>query len=273
VIALIFSYFRVPAIYQHRVLFWGVLGALVMRGVMIAVGAALIERFQWILYFFGAFLIFTAIKMLLAGDEEPHVERNPVVRLARRFLPVSKDYDGQKFFTRIAPGEEAPADAPPVPTSAAPAAPTPAPILPPGVGRWAVTPMFLVLLVIEVTDVVFAVDSIPAIFGITTDAFIVFTSNVFAILGLRSLYFALAALLDKFRYLKISLVFVLVFIGAKMILEQWFGGGHTEEGEHKHLIPIELSLGIILVTLLVGVAASMLKSRSERSEAPREEIP
>ena len=174
VIALIFTYFRVPLEYQHRVLFWGILGALVMRGVMIWFGAELIERFHWILYVFGAFLLFTGIKMLFAGDEEVEPEKNFIIRLARKLYPVATEYDGQHFFTQLD-------------------------------GRRALTPLALCLIMVETTDLIFAVDSIPAIFGITTEAFLVFTSNVFAILGLRSLYFVLVGLLRHFRYLKYGL--------------------------------------------------------------------
>lgn len=213
VIALIFAYFAVPAIYQHRVLFWGVLGALVMRGVMIAAGIALIRRFDWMVYVFGTLLLITAVKMLIARHDNLQPEKNPLVRLARRLYPISQTYEKQRFFTRMD-------------------------------GRRAITPLFLVLLVVESSDLLFAVDSIPAIFAITHDPFIVFTSNVFAILGLRSLYFALAAVMQRFRYVKISLVFVLVFVGIKMLLA------------HHHPIPTLVSLVVIVGMLLVGVAAS-----------------
>jgi len=220
VIALIFAYFKVPAIYQHRVLFWGILGAIVMRGMMIGIGAALISRFHWIIYVFGVMLILTAVKLLLAGDSHVDPEKNPLVRIARRIYPVSKDYEGEKFFTVVD-------------------------------GRKAVTPMFLVLLVVESTDVMFAVDSIPAIFAITQDPFLVFTSNVFAILGLRSLYFALAAIMGKFRYLKVSLVFILAFVGVKMLLS---GVYH---------IPTGVSLGTIAGILAVGIIASVMATRDD----------
>ncbi len=250
VIALIFAYFKVPGQYQHRVLFWGVLGALIMRGLMIWAGAELIERFSWTLYIFGGVLIVTAIKMLMAGDEEPDLEKNIFVRIVRKLFPISPGYEGQRFFTRI-------------------------PVAPSGqydggvlASRFAITPMFLVLLVIEGTDVVFAVDSIPAIFGITQDPFIVFTSNVFAILGLRSLFFALAAMLNKFQYLKTSLVFVLVFIGGKMIAEQWYQGRHpVAEGEKPHhLMPTEVSLAIVVAILATGVIASLIKARRDERQ-------
>jgi len=226
VIALIFGYFRVPGVYQHRVLFWGVVGALVMRGAMIAAGSALIHRFDWIVYVFGAFLILTALKMLRGAHQKLDPEKNPLVRLARRLFPVSTTYDGQRFFTRSG-------------------------------GRRTATPLFLVLLLVESSDAVFAVDSIPAIFAITDDPFIVFTSNVFAILGLRSLYFALAGVMDKFRYLSTSLVFVLAFVGVKMILA------------HHWPIPTPVSLAVIAATLLAGVAASVVASRrASGGEAP-----
>ncbi|MCK6545296.1 TerC family protein [Myxococcota bacterium] len=187
VIALVFQYFHVPTKYQHRVLFWGILGALVMRGVMIAAGAALLHSFSWTIYLFGGFLVLTAVRMMMGSTEKIDPEHNLLVRLARRFLPVSRGIESHDFFTRID-------------------------------GRRAVTPLFLVLLVVESTDVVFAVDSIPAIFAVTSDPYLVFTSNIFAILGLRSLYFALASLLTEFRYLKQSLVIVLAYVGVKMLL-------------------------------------------------------
>ena len=217
VIAMIFAYFRVPDIYQHRVLFWGILGALLMRGIMIAAGAALIQRFDWMIYVFGGLLILTALKMLFSKDEEIHPDDNALVKLARKLYPVTGSYEGHKFFT-IANGKRA------------------------------ITPLFLVLLVIESTDVIFAVDSIPAIFAITTDPYIVFTSNVFAILGLRSLYFALAAMMNKFRYLKVSIVVVLIYVGVKMLVS-----------ELCH-IPTLLSLGVILIILSVGVFSSIMKT-------------
>jgi tellurite resistance protein TerC len=220
VIALIFSYFHVPAAQQHRVLFWGILGALVMRAVMILAGAALIQRFDWIVYVFGGLLIVTAVKLLLSKHEEIHPDRNPLVRLARRVYPVSPMFEGGRFFTRID-------------------------------GRRAITPLFLSLLIVESTDLLFAIDSIPAIFAVTHDPFIVYTSNVFAILGLRSLYFALAGMMDKFHYLKFSLVFILAFVGVKMILE------------HHYPISKPVSLGVIAAALVVGVVASWVRARRE----------
>jgi tellurite resistance protein TerC len=216
VILLIFSYFKVPAKYQHRVLFWGVLGALVMRAAMIFLGAALIRKFDWIIYIFGAFLIITGIRMLSQKDTEIHPEKNPVVRLVTRYVPITHHYEGQKFFTRVN-------------------------------GKLAGTLLFLVLMIVEVTDLVFAVDSIPAIFAITTDTFIVYTSNVFAILGLRSLFFLLAGVVEKFHYLKIGLAIVLTFVGVKMLI--------VAVGFH---IPIGISLGVVAVVLLGAVAASLI---------------
>ena len=221
VIAVIFSYFAVPAKYQHRVLFWGILGALVMRGAMIALGAVLIQRFGWITYVFGGFLILTAIKMAFAGLEGVHPDKNILVRAVRAIWPISSRYDGQKFFTKI-PG-------------------------PDGVLRWAATPLFLALIVVEFTDLVFAVDSVPAIFAITGDPFIVFTSNVFAILGLRSLYFLLANMLGKFRFLKSSLILILMFVGVKMLLV------HST-----FKIDTTVALAVVVGLLGAGVAASLL---------------
>ncbi len=215
VFVVIFSYFAVPAKYQHRVLFWGILGALVMRGVFIGLGAALVSRFHWVIYVFGAFLIFTGIKIMAQRETAVHPERNPVVRLFRRFVPISAHYDGKRFFTREN-------------------------------GRLLATPLLLVLVVVEVTDVVFAVDSIPAIFAVTHDPFIVFTSNIFAILGLRSLYFLLAGMMSKFLYLKVGLGLVLVFVGAKMLTADLFH------------VPVQLSLGVVIALLAAAVAASLL---------------
>lgn len=218
VIAMIFAYFHVPAQFQHRVLFWGILGALILRGVMIGAGAALIHRFEWIIYVFGALLVLTALKMLMQKEERIEPDRNPLVRLARRFYPVTAEFEGQKFFTRMN-------------------------------GRRAVTPLFLVLLVVESTDVLFAIDSIPAIFGITSDPFLVFTSNVFAILGLRSLYFVLASIIEKFRYLKLSIVVVLAYIGVKMLISAYY-----------KIDPL-VSLAVVCGVLAVGMTASIIVAR------------
>ena len=212
VIAMIFNYFKVPAAYQHRVLFWGILGAIFFRGVMIALGIVLIHKFYWMTYVFGVLLLYSAWKMLKPGEEvEPN--KNPTIKLVKRFFPVSKHYDGENFFVRRRH------------------------IL-------AATPLFIALVAVETTDIMFAFDSIPAIFAITTDPFIVFTSNIFAILGLRSLYFVLAAFLDRFQYLKYSLVAILFFVGIKMMLQR-----HIE-------YPEWLSLTFILVSLLTGTLVS-----------------
>jgi tellurite resistance protein TerC len=191
VFVLIFTHFAVPAKYQHRVLFWGILGALVMRGVMIGAGAALIKEFAWVIYIFGGFLILSGIKMLIAADAEPDIENNRVINFMRSRFRVTETFEGEKFFV-IRKGK-----------------------------RW-MTPLSLVLILIEISDLVFAIDSIPAIFAITHDPFIVFTSNVFAILGLRSLYFALAGIVHRFHYLKYGLSLVLVLVGSKMVLNAWY---------------------------------------------------
>ena len=215
VIALIFTYFRVPLAYQHRVLFWGVVGALALRGVMIGAGAALLHRFAWMTYVFGGLLLLTAARMLMARHDTLAPEENLAVRAARRLLPVTTEFDGARFFTMRD-------------------------------GVRTATPLLLVLIMVETTDVMFAVDSIPAIFAVTHDPFIVYTSNVFAILGLRSLYFALAPMLERFRYLKTSLVFVLAYIGVKMLL------AHTQP------IPAAVSLAVVAGILGVGLAASLM---------------
>lgn len=222
VIALIFVYFGVPRAFQHRVLFWGILGALVMRGVMIFMGVALVQKFEWLLYLLGAFLVFTGIKMVFSGDEEVHPERNLAIRLARKLFPVSPNFDGQRFFTTFG-------------------------------GQPALTPLALVLLMVETTDLIFAVDSIPAILGITQNAYIVFTSNVFAILGLRSLYFVLAGAIAYFRYLKIGLSIVLVFIGLKMLLI------HTE-----YHVSTPVSLVVVGIIIAISILASVVAARRER---------
>lgn len=223
VIALIFSYFGVPLALQHRVLFWGILGALVLRGLMIWAGAAALAHFEWVVYVFGALLIVTAVKLLVARHDNLEPEKNLAVRFVRRFFPVTDGFQGNHFLVR-------------------------------GEAGWAITPLAVTLVVVETTDVLFAVDSIPAIFAVTRDPFLVFTSNVFAILGLRSLYFALAAVIHRFRYLKMSLVFVLAFVGVKMILS------------HYHPIPTVVSLAMIVGILVVGVLASLVGG--ERDTAP-----
>jgi tellurite resistance protein TerC len=224
VFALIFSYFAVPRQYQHRVLFFGVLGALVFRAVFIAAGAALIGQFQWVLYLFGAFLVLTGVKMYRQRSEHIDPSDNPVLRGARRLIPSTPDYHGKRFWVRQD-------------------------------GRWLATPLFFVLILIETMDIVFAVDSIPAIFAVTTDPFLVFTSNAFAILGLRSLYFLLADLMHRFIYLKAGLSAILVFVGAKMLLLDVVK------------IPIALSLAVIIGCLAVAVVASLRATRAEPEPA------
>lgn len=220
VFLLIFSYFRVPPLYQHKILFWGILGALIMRAVFILTGITLIQEFHWVIYIFGGFLILSGIKMGLQKDKEIHPERNPVLRLFRRFMPVTDSYKDNKFFIKRA-------------------------------GRYLATPLFVVLLVIETTDVIFAVDSIPAILAITLDPFIVYTSNVFAILGLRALYFALAGLMRLFHYLHYGLSAILVFVGVKMLLVNIYK------------IPVALALAVIASILLISVIASIIRPRRE----------
>ena len=228
VFVLIFSYFDVPARYQHRVLFWGILGALLMRGAMIAAGAVLISEFHWIIYVFGAFLVVTGIRMAMQTERAIDAQKNPVLRLVRRFVPVSEAYHGQKFWVRA---EVA------------------------GRLRLVATPLFVVLVLVETTDLIFAVDSIPAIFAITQDPFIVYTSNVFAILGLRALYFLLAGVIHRFHYLKLGLSVVLVFVGTKMLLTDIYK------------VPVGVSLGIIAVVLATSIVASLLMpKRAQPSE-------
>ena len=230
VFALLFSYFAVPAQYQHRVLFWGILGALVMRAIMIAAGTLLITKFAWIIYVFGAFLILTGIKMIVKKEEEIHPERNPVVRWFKKLMPVTPGYRGDKFF-----------------------------IIENGVRH--APPLFVGLLLVEVSDLIFAVDSIPAIFAVTKDPFIVYTSNVFAILGLRSLYFALSGVMDKFHHLKIGLGVVLSFVGVKMLL------GHTEWKIDTHL-----SLAVIVSILVTSGVGSILKPKPKSALSSAREV-
>lgn len=215
VFLVLFSYFAVPAQLQHRVLFWGILGALIMRAVFIMAGAALIQSFHWVIYIFGAFLVYTGFKLLASRESEIHPERNPAIRIFRRLVPCVPEYRGARFVVKEA-------------------------------GRRYATPLLLVLVAIEATDIVFAVDSIPAIFAITTDPFIVFTSNIFAILGLRALYFLLAGMIGRFRYLKVGLGLVLAYVGVKMLLSGWIH------------VPIGLSLGVIAGLLGISVAVSLL---------------
>ena len=230
VISLIFGYFAVPAAYQHRVLFWGILGVIVMRAVMIALGAAIVSNFSWVLYLFGAFLVLTGIKMLLPSSGPPDVANSPVLKLARRWMRVTDDYHGNRFFVRLPE---------------------------PGTGRVVrfATPLFLALLLVEAADLVFAVDSVPAIFAITSDPYIVYTSNIFAILGLRALYFALAAMVHRFHALKYALALVLVFIGGKIFWNQIMG----------KLDPA-ISLSVTLALILGGIVFSLLRPAPARGE-------
>ena len=221
VFILIFSYFHVPVQYQHKVLFWGILGALVMRVIFIFAGVALITKFHWIIYVFGAIIIFSGLKMLFQKSKKIEPDNNPIIRLVKKMLPVTNEYHGDKFFVKI------------------------------NKGIWAATPLFIVLVCIEITDLIFAVDSIPAILAITTDSFIVFTSNVFAILGLRSLYFALAGMLHLFRFLHIGLSYILMFIGLKMVFSDVYK------------IPIEYALIAVLSILVTSIAASLIFKKKQ----------
>src|SRR3954470_21518969 len=229
VFVLIFSYFRVPPEYQHRVLFWGILGALVMRGVMIGLGAYLIHHFEWILYVFGAFLVWTGFRMAAQDERSIEPEANPVIRLVRRLLPVTGSYRGPSFFIRE-PAEIG------------------------GRARRLATPLFVVLVLVETTDLIFAVDSIPAVFAVTRDPFLVYSSNVFAILGLRALYFLLSGIIGKFRHLKFGLSVVLIFVGGKMLLADVYK------------VPIGLSLGVIAAVIGASILTSL--SVPARSESP-----
>jgi tellurite resistance protein TerC len=233
VFVLIFGAFRVPLRYQHRVLFWGILGALVMRGVMIAAGAWLIQEFHWIIYLFGAFLVFTGIRMATHIDHGIDLESNVVLRILRRILPVTANYHGQKFFVRAERD---------------------------GKRQLAATPLFVVLALVETTDLIFAVDSIPAIFAVTQDPFIVYSSNVFAILGLRALYFLLAGIIHRFHYLKVGLSAVLVFVGAKMLTADLYK------------VPIGVSLSVIVILLAASVAASLKWPRRGDVAGPEPEV-
>jgi tellurite resistance protein TerC len=232
VMALVFSFFGIPRSHQHDVLFWGIIGVVIFRAIMIALGAVLLHRFEWILYVFGAFLVLTGIRMLLAkGDEKPDLENNRALQFLRRHLRVTTDLHGHRFFVRIAPTGQA------------------APVL-------YATPLFLALLVIEVADLVFAVDSVPAVFSVTQDTFVVYTSNIFAVLGLRSLYFALAALLHRFIYLQVALAVVLVFIGSKVLLANLLGK-----------IPPAVSLGVTFGILAAGIIFSLLGTRDAKEKS------
>ncbi|MEO5952145.1 MAG: TerC family protein [Chloroflexia bacterium] len=218
VFILLFSFFAVPAKYQYKVLFWGIIGALIMRVTLILVGATLIKEFHWVIYLFGGLLVVSGIRMALQGENHVEPDKNPVVRLFRRIMPVTSEYHGGSFFVR-------------------------------SMGKLAATPLFLVLLVVETTDLVFALDSIPAIFAVTSDPFIVYTSNVFAILGLRAMYFALAGIMDRFHYLKLGLAATLVFVGAKMLLS-----------DVVH-IPVLVALGVVAGIIATAVVASLLRPR------------
>ena len=222
VFLLIFNYFRVPSKYQYKVLFWGILGALIMRAIFIAAGVTLINLFHWMIYVFGAFLVIIAVKIAFEKEKEIHPENNPVLRLFRKFMPVSDNYATDKFFIKKT-------------------------------GKTFATPLFIVLLVIETTDVIFAVDSIPAILAITTDPFIVYTSNVFAILGLRALYFALAGVMELFHYLNIGLAVILAFVGVKMLISNFYE------------IPVSIALGVVVLTLAVSILASLMFPQQQKT--------
>lgn len=220
VFVLLFSYFKVPAEYQHKVLFWGVLGALILRAILIVLGVVLITKFSWVIYVFGAFLVFTGFKMAFQDDTHIEPEKNILIRMFKKFFPVTNEYHDGKFFVTIEKKKFA-------------------------------TPLFIVLIATEVTDLIFAFDSIPAIFAVTNDPFIIYTSNIFAILGLRAMYFALAGIINKFHYLKVGLSMILIFIGFKMLME----------GIYK--IPIGYSLGVIAIVLLASVVLSLLKPKTD----------
>ncbi len=224
IFVLLFTFFKVPAAYQHRVLYWGILGALIMRGTLIAVGVALIESFHWIIYLFGAFLIFTGIRMGFHKEIEVHPENDLLLKFIRRFVPVTENYEHDRFFVRRA-------------------------------GQVMVTPLLLVLLVIDTTDLIFAVDSIPAVFAVTRDPFLVYTSNIFAILGLRSLYFVFAGIMEKFYYLKLGLSVILTFVGVKMVLADVFS------------LPTALSLVVIAVVLTIAIVASIVRTRHQAAKS------
>lgn len=227
VFLLIFSHFAVPRQYQHRVLLWGILGAVAMRGFMIWLGVSLIAQFSWIMYLFGAFLIFTGIKMLIAADAEPDVVNNSLVRFMRTRFRITDDFEGEHFFVRKN-------------------------------GHRYITPLFMVLVLIEISDLIFAVDSIPAIFAITKDGYIIFTSNIFAILGLRSLYFALAAFIHRFEYLKYGLSIILVFIGSKMLVNHYYAIDPISTG---------FSLAVVVVLIAISVIGSLIKTRGQAASA------
>lgn len=228
VFVLIFSYFKTPSIHQHKILFWGIIGALIMRAVFIFAGVALLEKFHWTIYVFGAILIFTGYKMLVQKEKKIEPEKNPVIKLFRRVMPVTNELHDGKFFVNLK-------------------------------GKLFATPLFLVLLLVETTDLIFAVDSIPAILAVTQDQFIVYTSNVFAILGLRSLYFALAGMIDKFRYLSAGLAFILIFVGLKMVASDYYK------------LPIQVALLVIVGILALSIAASFVfKNKNDADQNKNE---
>lgn len=233
VISLIFTTLAVPAAYQHRVLFWGILGVIVLRGIMIGAGATLVSQYAWLLYVFAFFLIATGVKMLIVGDQKPDIENNAVLRFMRRFMRITPKTEGEAFFVRQ-----------PDPATGK-------------LALWA-TPLFVALVLVEIVDLIFAVDSVPAIFAITTDPYIIYTSNIFAILGLRALYFALAAVIDRFAYLKQALALVLVFIGSKIFIADLMGW---------EKFPAMVSLGITVALLAGGVIYSLYKTRPGRMQA------
>ena len=224
VFALIFSYFAVPARYQYRILFWGVVGALVLRGIFVLVGAELLERYDWMIYVFGVFLVYTGIRMAFHRDSEVHPERNPVLLVVRRVFPMTPDFQGERFFVRRS-------------------------------GKLLATPLLAVIVVVGTTDIVFAVDSIPAIFAITSSSFVVWSANAFAVLGLRPLYFMLAGMMDRFVYLQVGLSIVLVFVGAKFLVSDIVGK-----------VPIWVSLPFITTVVLVSILASLWRTRQKRSD-------
>jgi tellurite resistance protein TerC len=252
VIAMIFTFFAVPQLYQHRVLFWGILGALVLRGIMIALGAKLIAEFHWVLYLFAVFLILTAIKMLFLKTEHTDPNKNLVVRFTRRLFPVTARFHGEHFIVRAGAPASYESEVPGAPAMPDEAVEKARP------GTLLLTPLALALVMVETTDLIFAVDSIPAIFAITGDPFLVFTSNVFAILGLRSLYFALAGMVQKFRYLKPALALVLMVVGIKMLLAEWL---KLALGKHFNLY----LLIVVLAILTVGVTTSLIAERRDTS--------
>jgi tellurite resistance protein TerC len=222
VFLMVFSFFAVPSAYQHKVLFWGIIGAIVLRLAFIEVGATLLENFDWVFYIFGAFLVIAALRMAFQKEKELHPEKNPILKILRKFVGVTDNYEGDRFFIKR-------------------------------FGKYVATPLLIVVVVIETTDLVFALDSIPAAFSITTDKFIVYTSNIFAILGLRSLYFALAGIMPLFHYLKYGLVVVLMFVGVKMLIE------------HVYKMPTAIALGVVVVVLIIAVIASVIRNRRNKT--------